>query len=109
MTNEFIVLTYTKMPLFVQCSTMGAFAFGAEGTTTMAATIALEGVVVKTPEGKNNVEHQQRITYIPKSGQAEHHVIDSTDGYESTQIEHGIAETETTLQVEDGCQTNNGK
>ena len=88
---------------------MRAFAFGAEGTTTMAATIALEGVVVETPEGKGNVEHQQRIAYIPKGGEAEHHVIDGTDGYESTQIEHGIAEAETTLQVEDGRQANNGK
>ena len=88
---------------------MGAFAFGAEGTTTMAAAIALEGVVVKTPEGKGYVEHQQRIAYIPKGGEAEHYIIDGTDGYESTQIEHGIAEAETTLQVEDGCQANNGK
>ena len=75
----------------------------------MAATIALEGVVVITPEGKGCVEHQQRIAYVPKGGKTEHHVIDGTDSNETSQIEHGIAEGETTLQVEDGCQANDGE
>ena len=69
--------------LHILSPTMRTNALVAQGTATIATSIAHASITEIAPKGKPDVNNQQRIAHIDERGKAEDHVIDSTDTHQA--------------------------
>lgn len=56
----------------------------------------------KTPYGKEDVDSQEHIAHVVEREYAEHDVVNSADGSQSSEIEHRIPQCQTVLHLVNG-------